>query len=417
MPASWNLTDGAKSILKHISYVAASGIIAGLLGLLFNILAARVLGPAVFGKYSLVLSISRFLMIPMVYGLTTATIKYASNDLNKEETSKILSTATITIITLSLFSATVFYLGGHKISSFFNVEISVFIGAIFYSLFSSLSQFGKAFLQTRKRFKMLSSMEITTAALSLTSLFIALYYFKEMSFVSPTAASTIGFVIPIIVFAYLIKKYLHRFSFDFAWSLKLLTYGQYTILSTASTFLTLAADKLILNSHFPLITVGIYTAYFAASQSFTVNKLLMAIWTVLSPLLSDPEHGKKGYTTLKKNIFLVTGIIFIINFFCIIALVLLFGNDYPMLPMFAMLFSVSSSLAFASGLYTILLNAHDLKGRKHTALSNMACAILNLILNLIFIPIYGMYAGAVILVITNLILVLLLEIISKKTHI
>lgn len=406
-----------RPVFKQISYTTFSNLLSAPFSLAVSIIAARVLGASEFGQYSLVLSISRFLPIVMGFGIATAVVRYISKDPDTPEAKRILSTAVILVSMLSLAATLVFFFGGSFFSRMLNVTELIFSVSIVYSLIITITQFGRSLHQSKKKFFSLSILEVCNTALSLVSLVVLFYFLGNRTYIGASTATALGQAPVAIAGIYLLYKCLHRLEFDFEWAKKIFSYGKYSAVAALSVFLTIAADKLILNSYFPLATVGIYMAYFTASQAFTINYILSAINTVLFPHLSSEDRNAENYSILRKHLLLVLCGVFILNLISITVLVHFFGKEFPFILSLATLFSLSSSLSFGVGLYTVILNSHDLRGRKITSYGSLVFALLNVALNLILIPHYGMYAAAFISLITNLLYLVTLEIASRGANI
>jgi O-antigen/teichoic acid export membrane protein len=387
------INEKANVFLKNISYVALGTIIASLFTFVFNILAGRILGPAEYGKFALISSISMFLYIPMLPGLNVAVVKYVSEKNDFKKQSKIISTTIILALPLAVLAVLLYFVFAPQLSKTFSISPEIFalsvLLAFFFTLYTLAMEITRA-IDKMKEFAFLKIVcGITLLGVFLFFIFSGHYSFKMLVF-STCVAYLMVAGISLLLY---IHKYF-KFSFDKVWAKKLTKYSLWVIIGSVTFVIYTSFDKILINKYLAFNEVGIYGAYQFASIS--ISALIFGIFnTVFFPVAS--RHKDKKTLLKKMNSFLpyliLLGTLFV--FFCEFVILKLYGNKYPFNPLWALLLSIACVCIFIDGFYSWTLASVGEKGIKITSVASIFLASVNIILDISLIPIVGV-TGAII---------------------
>ncbi len=388
-------TFNSRLFLKNISYIGLGTILSGVFLLLFNIISARILGPEEYGKYSLAISISQILMVPMVMGLNFAVVKHITIWENKRS---IASTAIFAVFSLTIISAIVLFFLSPILSSILGVERVIFFVALGFAVFSSLALILKATCQGLERFKLLSSIEPLAGAITLFTAILFLHSFGK-HFWWPAIAYMVSFACLVLIMFLNVRPTFDRVKRNLL--KKMLPYGVFAVIGSISSFLLVASDKLVIHSALPARELGLYSAFYVVSNSIIINRFLAIVNTVLFPNLSKEHDKRPAFSTLRSLEWKIIAGIFVFDFIATTLTIPLFGRAYPYDIWLVFLFSVSTAFLFIFQLYGTFLNSHGLSGVKIMTLGTVGFGLANLFLNILLVPLYGIHIAAVILVVIN----------------
>lgn len=193
-----------------------------------------------------------------------------------------------------------------------------------------------------------------------------------------------------------------------------LRYSKWLTIMSISTLIFLKLDIFMLTRMVTLTDVGKYSFAYNIYQSLLM--VLFAVNTVILPKISRISKNKEFVSSAKKIFrasFVIT--LFVVPIFFIIKpiVILLYGTTY--LDALPILYIMMIGLLVSMCLNPIVNILLIIKQERYMALINLSILFLNVIGNLIFIPLYGLM-GAVIVTTTTIILsnvILVLKLISE----
>ncbi len=196
----------------------------------------------------------------------------------------------------------------------------------------------------------------------------------------------------LLMYLNVLRPYL-RVPPDMAWAKRLAGYSLVTSIGGVSFTVFTYTDQLMLNRYMTAADVGIYYAYLTASVD--VARWVFNIFNVVFfPTVSKLQDKTQLYRQINRALpyLIVLGLI------CVLAsewvIITLYGRDYPLHPLWMLLFAVGGVCIGVIGLYGWLLNAMGRGGAKVYACSEALLAGVNIGLNLWLIPIIGI-TGAI----------------------
>ncbi len=389
------------TFIKNLRFMIVGGFFAALLGIGFQSLAGRVLGPAEYGKYILINSITAFMGIPMVFGIDQALLKYNSEkeDIGRQRT--ILSTALVVFLGLSLLFGTTFLLLSPYLAPLFSVSINFFNLAI-VAAFSILAfTFSAMALQGLHKITHSAVIKLLQKAAMLALLPLFVFGVGLVSYLSAIWALVISSVVIFVCVLVYLRNYV-GFYFDRLWAEKLLRYGAYGVLSSIAGAISANFDKLVINRFLSPAEIGIYGAY-SAAFIVPVFFLFGMFNAVFYPTVSRRENKMGIFNKVNKLIpllFTVAIIPVVVGGFFILAL---YGKDYPFNLQWGILFGILAMLMCLAGMYGAMMGSVGRRGVRVTTIAGIALMMVNIALDLLLIPRLGIAGAAISLIVAYIV--------------
>ncbi len=381
------------------------GALASIVAYATRVVLARNLTPGDLGLFYAVYTLVMFLLFFRDLGIPTALVKYAAEfkalgKLNLLKTA-ITSSLLIQIIGSLIISVILFLTANLLTESYFHHPAAkriLYLLAL-YLLTSPWFVIIKATLQALQEMFWYSSLELVKNLIVIIVLIIG--FFVQPSTLIPALAWAL--VCPVITLLYL-PIVLHKFNF-FSHKLvefklttrKILLFGIPVLATNIAGEFISYIDTLILTGTRSLTEVGIYNVILPSALIFVF--LGRAISSIILPLASellakqDYRRLKKGMQLLQKYFFLIVSpIIIVVAAFSEVLITVLFGENYLTGTLAMKILLIGILFYTASSININLLSGI---GRPKTVAKIIfTAAITNTLLNLLFIPSYGITAAA-----------------------
>ena len=208
------------------------------------------------------------------------------------------------------------------------------------------------------------------------------------------------------------------FKIDVKMILILLKFGLPFIPALIAAWILNMSDRAVIDRFIGLEEVGIYSLGYKFGSIFMMAS--SGIMLVYNPLyfkaaktLSKKEYYKKIFRL--KNIIIKVGIYILVSqlIFLKVIIIIFAGPQYIGSVIIAQICAVSIFVAFISG----FLNYYFYQSNNSLLISGLViiCAIFNIVLNLIFVPIYGTMGAIIITLLTFILSISLKMILRNKT--
>lgn len=400
-----------QTIIKNTFWLVFAEVITGLLRLAVVILAARALGVEEYGKFTFALSFVSLLVIFSDFGLYSIITREFSRYKEKEnEFSAILAMSII----LNVFALILMVLGSFFITSDISVRKTILFLS-FFIIISGLFQLFYSFLRARLQ------MEYE-AGIKIAQIIIVVAISVGIIFYAPSAVNLgIGYLVSnavvlvlfLLLFNFRFQRIKIKWDKNIFYLLKIswpLTFG------FMSSWIYMTITSVMLGYLNLIVESGWYNAASKIAYAAFMPVSLMAgsFYPVLSNFfISSIEKLQENWDR-----FLGMMILFaVLAAFGGLAfsdkiIYLFYGSDF--LPsVFALkILTIIMSIGFISYPYNMLLVISDQQKKNFWAL--MTGAILNIILDLILIPKYGIFGALFSVLISCLFCFFITLIISKK---
>ena len=384
----WSFISLATSSLSH---------------LLLRIVLGRELGPSGLGVYTLVFTIYIFGMQFAAFGIGAALTKYVaefSDDLAK--TKEYISSGVIgSVVTGSAMGIVLYLLSDIISKSIFNIPEMAYLLKITALCFPyiAISKSSLGTLNGLRNMKAFAFLDITlNATILLTSVFLVT--FLDMN----VFGAVLGFVIPTIILG-LISIFFVRSNVIFPNRTFLqndilrnvLHFGLYVVLGNSIGYIYTHIDSLMIGYYLKETDVGLYAVAAIFIQGITL--VPSAVQRVTSPIITK-NHAKKEYRSIAKLLKNITLKVFLLSSLFSLFLVVfgkkliltIFGDVFlpAYLPLIILLIGYTVYSTFMS-IGTFYASIGHVKLSYKVALFS---AILNIALNIAFIPRYGIVGAA-----------------------
>ena len=401
-------------------------VLSYFLGYLFRLILARELGVASYGLVYGIIALFGFFSIFMNLGLNSALVKYiaefkAQNKLEELKGSILivfLSKLLLTVLTcgiLILFSDKIAsdYLNAPQAS----ILIKIYGIAIIFSVISSTLRSSFRGFQSMKYY---SSTDFIKSVLALTiTSFLLMLGFKE---IAPILGFTLTFaILPLIYFPLLTKifpEFIHvKAELSKSLAKKLFTFGIPVVFTGLAGMIFGYTDTILLTYFRTLKEVGLYNV--ALPTMKVISVIGVAFTSILFPLSSElwakkrkDQLGKGLGMLYKYALILVFPLALLMFLFPEIILGILFGGEFKAAGGVLRILAIGYLINTLSGVNNTTLSGIGKPKEVSKIMFSGAC--MNLILNLILIPFYGMEGAAISTTISFLFLFILSTLKIKK---
>ena len=390
----------AKTFAENFGLLASAEVLASLIGFPIKILAGRFLGPVEYGKYSLILSVAQFFIIPMILGFGVSALRFLPDYKNFQK--QILSWLQVFFAASAILSVVFLILTKTWWLRIFGISIDLFWWALAFSVCLAIFNLYDSVSRGFHRFRTVSSVAIANSAVLLLAFSLFLFGFGIKNYQSFIIANILSLIVSLFILGRLILKS----GWDFAlpkdiWD-KLLKYSTVTVFGAVTGFLILNSDRFFLNHFSSLYFVGIYAAYQNAANVF-VGRFFQLFVNVYFPSIAGEKDKDKVNNFIKKilKIFLIGA--FVLSFFSIWLIIWLFGKEFPIDFKLIVLLSLNNSLFICYQLYMWLLNSEGLSGVAFVLKTSFLVSALNLVLLYLLVPRLGIYGAAGSSIVLNII--------------
>ncbi|MFH1358681.1 MAG: flippase [archaeon] len=401
-----------KRLVKTSIFVFLSLILSKIFTYLYRIIIARSFGAEVYGLYSLAMMVTGILIAFSALGLGAGILRYFSYYRGKKETSKIKyilrSSSKILILSSIFFMLFQFFSAEFIAVNLFHDE-SLILYLKWFSITIPLLTIGYIFIYALKSFEKTnwSSFSENISQNLVQFIFIVLLIFlglREISIMfSHIAGAAFLFIIGFIICKYklpeIFKSYklnkkekskVRKELFNYSWPLML-----FTIISSFFYWIDTFAIGYFQNT----LEVGLYNAAVPIVSLLYIAPTIFV--QLLFPLITK-EYAKKNYNTIKELSKQVTKWILILNLPMLAIMLLfpgtilniLFGAEFVTTATENALRLLAIGVFFPATLF-ISNNLISMAGKSKTILLNMVVvAIVNIVLNILLVPKYGIEGAA-----------------------
>ncbi len=382
------MSGETKGFIGNLNYTFAATVAVGMLVYLLNVLAGRWLSVGDYGRYQLALSASFLLVIPVLMGLTTASIHAIAKQ--SIDPGKVVSSMLPLTFFFSGVTVPLLLIFSKEIASLIGIEDDVMVAATIYTVFFSLYSVFRSILQGFLDFRKIALFETAYAAFAFGS-FLALALLGFISFWVPLLAFGLGFLVFSALCIPIVWRHFSLSSVSSEAGKTLLQNGLVMVAASVSGFLLGNVDKFIINRLIDIESVALYSAY-AYSAGIFLNFFLQTFITVFFPSMSKIDDSRKAEINRKINrLYIVISPLLMVSSFVFVCLSLsLFGNKYGLDYSYAGLFSLYILVQFFVSTKQWLLASFDKRGMLYSTYATILASLLNVAAVYFFTVRYGL---------------------------
>lgn len=417
------IKEAAIKLGKHSLIYGLGNIGTKIIAILLLPLYTTYLTPADYGTLQICNILSSIIVTIILMGSSSALFKVYYNENNEEKRRVILGTtvifylvtALIILVPLVLFRKTISpILIGGKSSSYllFLVLIAAYLEGII--------NLGLAILRAHER-------SIAYAVFSVVRILIYIilnvYFVAALhrNYIGVKEASLFALIISFIIIFFLTFRNI-KWNFNKAYIKEILIIGIPLALGGLASWVLNMTDrymmKFLLVDNVALTQIGLYSLgdKLASIIHFVLVAPFMLSWGALMYSYQNDPNAKQIYRSVLNIFTIIAGVLFLFISFSSPEIINLLAKNKDYVSSYKVVpFLAFSKLSF--GLYMVFTVGVTLKRKtKYITLSNFIAALLNIGLNFLFIPHYGMMGAAVASVISFIVRTVILYYYAQKNY-
>lgn len=392
----------ARRITANFASLLTSQIISRILQLVIFVYIARILGKNDFGILSFGLAFALLIGVITDFGLSTLLVREITR--NKKSASKYLSNALIIKIFLSIVSISLAFL----ILNIMGYSQEVKVVAYIMVGFALLQTFTELYFSIFRAFEQMH-YDAFIKILRMLILIVAIFYLviNRYGLLASSLAFFVTEIIVLIISSLItyIKFAKISFEFDYTFSKGLLKSSSLFFLSMIFVTLYLYIDQVMISKMLGTIEVGVYSAAanVVIALIFIPQMYVNSIYPVLSRFyITSKKMLNFAYERSFKYMFIL-GLPAAAGIFMLSDKIILFlyGEEYLGSAIVLSILAGYSFLKFLNPVtgYTLI----SINKQRSRFLSQGMAALINIVLNFILIPLYGIAGAAFATLLTEII--------------
>tara|TARA_Y100000031_G_scaffold78124_1_gene86093 strand:+ start:10902 stop:12332 length:1431 start_codon:yes stop_codon:yes gene_type:complete len=392
----------ARRITANFISLITAQVISRVIQLIIFIYLARELGKSDFGIFSFAIAFGFLFVIISDFGLTKLLVREISRD--KNSASKYLSNALIVKICLSIISIIAAYLFLNMMNYAYGVKLIAYV-MLFFTLIQSFTELYFSIFAAFEKMHYDALIKIMRMVLSLFGVFFLIKNGYGLLVISLLFLVTELIVLIIAMFVTYSKFAKATFKFDYGFSKELLKKSSLFCFSLIFTTLYMYIDQIMLSKLRSTTEVGIYAA--AANITIALIFIPLMYGNSIYPVIS------RFYITSKKSLsfayersfkyMLLIGLPIAVGIYILSDKIILFlyGREYIESVLVLGILSGYIFLKFLNPVTGFTLMA--INKQRTRLFSQGLAALINIILNFILIPQYGVIGAALATLLTEII--------------
>jgi len=403
-----------KKFAFDVGWVFTGLVVALVIRFLRKIVLARYLGPTDLGLFSMCLTIGSIITLVAGFGLESAVIKYvAEYKEDKNKLSQLVSSAFLTMIIFGVLSGAILFILSDTLAGIFNMPslsllLKIFCIAFPFTLIFSIIL---GLFNGLREMNYHSYANISRASLAFTFILILILIGFGVR------GAVLGYVLAEIaiacIFFAFIKKYFRFTTLDYKQNIRILTsFGSRILGENVANTVSYEADTLLIGYFLTATDVGYYAIAVALSRFFWLvpNAIQHVTYPATSEYWSTNNHSalqKMIDKSMKYTACILFPIGLGVGFFARDIITLIFGGEFifAVLPLRILIIG-TVILGIAKSIGGFLAGI----GKPGLSLKiNSTSAIINVTLNVLLIPLFGI-SGAALATMTSFIVLTILTI-------
>ena len=367
-----------KDFLKQLSWSFFGIFFNGIVLFIVNVLAGRILGPAGYGKYNLVLVVANIVAIFVLLGQDMTSIKYISSSEKEKDKKQYLSNSFYIILSSSFLLIVFSIFFYFQIAHLLNFDQKIFLLAVIFAIMMSMRTLLDSFVKSFNFFKFQSLLKIIEGIIILAVFIFFFFVLKFDDYQYYIFSLTAGYFILCLIFFFKIKQKI--VAWDKQKFSNIIEYSKVTIILTIIGIIMASMDKIFIGKTLGIEQLGIYSAYLVSTAIF-VGQIILIFNNVFFPIVNQIENKSVIIKKVDKLLFLGlipgTFVLFLFSY----VIMNIFGKEYHLNVFYIMAFSAMAFLQLVSSLYKSIISCEE---KNYLALKKVSYVML-----FIFFIMYG----------------------------
>lgn len=376
------------SMFRHIRNYFASSVFTKFLAFVSIPIFTRLLGPEGYGATGLFVSITSVVSIISAFGLDSSVKRYYFEE--NSNLSQFIGTNLIFITFFNLILMTILNYFSEAIIVLTGIQRDILMWGLIVGILFSYRSIVFGVWQAQKHSGLIGKISALNGIITIViSIFLVI---KMNSYLGQIYGYLIGAIIITILLLIKIKKQI-AFQFNYKYLSYSLFLGLPLVINQLAGYILSFFDRIIINKYFGLVDVGIYS--FAYNIAMIMEMVIYSINSAFIPIMFEKMNKKEEfelqtYFVIFTKITLLSAMILML-FSSEIATVLADERYIRALPIIPI---VIYGYIFKY-LYTFYSNVEYFhKKTKALAFFSIVAGVVNILLNIIFVPQYGAVAAA-----------------------
>jgi PST family polysaccharide transporter len=283
------MSNTMRKFLYNLSWSFFGILFSALIFCIINILAGRLLGPAGYGDYNLVIAIATFLSVFIALGFDTTTIRFIAASDDNKKIKKYISNSLLVILISSSIYLIIGLLFRTQLSLIFKTNDRLITIALIYAIIYTLKNLMDGIVKAMQMFKRQMIVKIIESLLVLILFCFFFFLLNLRSYFTYVLSLILGASALIILFYYPIKSVLPRWNRQ-AFS-KIKKYQKTTIFIGIIGIMVATIDKLFVAKILGVAELGLYSAYLVIS--IVISQIALLINNVFFPMVNKVDDKKQ----------------------------------------------------------------------------------------------------------------------------
>ncbi|MBN2829754.1 MAG: flippase [Candidatus Cloacimonetes bacterium] len=391
------LLDNIRNTAKHTAVYSIGNMAMKVLGFILLPLYTDKLLVSEFGTLGLLEVTAAFMIAVLGFRIPTAMMRWCANAKDVLEQKRVISTSVFSLLgILGLYSIIAFFMRNSFSQLLFRSDtFTPYLTILFISIaFEILNQIPFELIRFKQKSFLFTFLMLLRFGSTL-GLNIYLIVFLNLGVYGIVLSNLISnILITLVTLPFLIKEM--NLSFDRVIFLEMFHYSFPLIFSQISTMLLSMSDRYILNHYSTLDQVGLYTLgykFATVINVFILSSFQMGFLPIAYKMYDKPEAGRFFAKTLTYLVFISMIAGLGISFFSREVIQLMAKNSdywaaYTVIPI------ISLALIFKGVQWIFSLGLHYVKKTKYNAYIVLLSAFVNIVLNFLLIPKFGIYGAS-----------------------
>ncbi len=358
------------------------------------------------GLISFLLSTSNLIWPLMAFGMHNTLVKFYSSYSNKNEQDKFVSMLFLFPILVSIILGTIGYLGYEFILSYFDSgkvsdqKLISSYGGLIYVIAFSMTYFEIFFSWTKVQLKSVFGNFMKEVfqriGASILLVFVYLKWIDIPSFIYGLVGLYCIRVIILGIYALNLQSFQFKFEFPTNY-LTVFKYSSLILIAGSVAVILIDLDKIMIKKYLPIGEVMVYSlgVYIASVIAVPSRAMHQITYPLTAKLLNEKNKIDlyKLYKSSSLNLLIISGFVFILILCNVKELYHLIPDEYSLYIGVILLIAIAKLYDNALGNTNAILYNSDYY--RTVLIMGVFLALLAYILNLIFIPIYGINGAAI----------------------
>jgi O-antigen/teichoic acid export membrane protein len=414
------MLDFLRKTVKHTAIYSLGNLSTKIIGLILLPLYTSYLTTSEYGILAILEVTSQFFVTIVGLGISSGMMRWYAVETSEAKKKSIVFTVLSTLVALAITMNLAFFPFNHRISDLFFGHADhnqYFMLLWLWVAFEMINRVAFDLLRLKER----SLFFIVLVIVKFTSILLFnIYFIVYMGYgvKGIIISQVLGNALIIAGTSMFLLKNL-RFSFDYKILREILSFSVPLVFSTVSTMALALSDRYLIKYFLDYSEVGIYSlGYKIASviNLFLIQSFLLGFSPLAYKIFNHP--GAKPYFAKITTYFVyaLLGLSLVLIFFSKeVIMVFASSNDdyllaYNVIPLLCLAF------VFRGINYIVSMGLHYVKKTKYTAYIVFSVAVLNILLNLLMIPAFGINGAAIVSVLANFSMMVMFYIYSQRYY-